>query len=204
MNTTTKIGNVTNGGKQTINQSLPYLVNMTIRGVSDMLLHRYNTEAVAAKAAAKKNSIAKKTDDLETFVYRNDDGVICIPGEYVRQSFIHAGQFRQDPRKPKQSAKDLLKAGLVSLTPLAPLGITEWDYEDARRAVIQRNGVTRVRPAIRAGYTFDVTIMVNIPEYISLDDLQEIGEIAGRMIGIGDFRPTFGRFAFSRFEVAAI
>jgi hypothetical protein len=35
-----------------------------------------------SKSAAAKGSRAKKTDNIETFVYRNDDGELCIPGEY--------------------------------------------------------------------------------------------------------------------------
>ena len=33
------------------------------------------------------------------------------------------------------------KAAVVSLTPLASLGKTKWDYEDRRRVTIQRNGI---------------------------------------------------------------
>ena len=88
---------------------------------------------VSHKTHAKKGSKSKKTDDIESYVYRNDAGEICLPGEYLRQAIILAAKYRQDPRSPRKSAMDLYKAGVVSLTPLASLGKDRWDYEDKRR-----------------------------------------------------------------------
>ena len=192
---------VTNGACNTIELSLPYRVNVTIRGEADLLFHRWNCEAVEAKAKAAKGSAAKKLDDLESYVYRNDQGEICIPGEYLRQAIIGAAKFRQDPRSPRKSAVDLVKAAVVSLTALASLGIREWDYEHRCRVQVQRNGVTRVRPAIKQGWSATFTLQVNLPEYISPEMLLGLITDAGRLIGIGDFRPTYGRFQVVHFEV---
>jgi hypothetical protein len=119
----------------------------------------------------------------------------------VATSIIHAAKFRQDPRSPRKSAMDLFKAGVLALTPLAPLGVSAWDYEHKCRVMVQRNGVTRVRPAMKTGWSIDVELMVNLPEYIALEALQEVIVNAGRLVGLGDFRPTYGRFMVSRFEV---
>ena len=43
--------------------------------------------------------------------------------------------------------------------------------------------------------------MVNLPEYVSPSDLNEVIQSAGRLIGVGDFRPTYGRFQVVKFEV---
>jgi hypothetical protein len=192
---------VTNGAAQTIEFSEPYVAAVRLVGSADFLFHRGNCEAVEAKGKAAKGSKAKKSDDLESYVYRTDDGQLAIPGEYVRQSIIHAAKFRQDPRSPRKSAMDLFKAGVLALTPLAPLGVSAWDYEHKCRVMVQRNGVTRVRPAMKAGWSIDVELMVNLPEYIALEALQEVVVNAGRLVGLGDFRPTYGRFMVSRFEV---
>lgn len=189
-----------NGGQSTIEASLPYTVAVTIEGTADFLFHRWNCEAVEAKSKAAKNSVAKKSDDIESYVYRDDSGALCIPGEYLRQAIIHAAKYRQDPRSPRKSAMDLYKAGVVSITPLASLGKEEWDYEDKRRVVIQRNGVNRTRPAMRLGWKAQFQLMVMLPEYISRQDLQDVLSTAGRLIGVGDFRPTYGRFSVVRFQ----
>jgi hypothetical protein len=203
----TEIGPVSNGAAPLIVLSEPSLVRAVLVGTADFLFHRWNCEAVEAKGKAAKGSKAKKTDDLESFVYRNDRGQLCIPGEYVRQALIHAAKFRQDPRSPRKSAMDLFKAGIVTLTPLAPVNANgdtltpqAWDYAHQCRVTVQRNGITRTRPAMKAGWTITVDLMINLPEYITIDVLHDVLVNAGRLIGLGDFRPTYGRFAVARFE----
>ena len=69
--TATMISSPTNGGREAIETGLPYICHVTIEGTADLLLHAWNCEAVAEKAAARKGSAAKKTDDLESYVRRN-------------------------------------------------------------------------------------------------------------------------------------
>ena len=190
----------TNGAKQSIDFSLPYIAHVTIEGTADLLFHRWNVESVAEKANAAKGSKAKKTDDVESYVYRNAEGELCLPGEYVRQAIITAAKFRQDPRSPRKSAFDLFKAAIISLTDLATLGKANWDYLDQRRVQVQRNSITRCRPAMHKGWKADFQLMVNLPEYVPQEILQEVLANAGRLIGVGDFRPTYGRFSVVRFE----
>lgn len=192
---------LTNGAETVITAGMPYRVSVTIEGASPLLFHRWNCEAVEAKAKAAKGSAAKKTDDIESYVYRNAAGDICLPGEYLRQSIIHAAKFQQDPRSPRKSAMDLFKAAIVPLTDLASLGTGEWDYEDMRRVMVQRNGITRVRPAFTEGWKATIVLMVNIPEYVSPALLRRAVDDAGRLVGVGDFRPTFGRFNVSNWEI---
>ena len=192
----------TNGAAEAIEFSMPYIAQIRLQGVADMLFHRYDVDSVAAQSKAAKGSKAKKTDNVESFVYRNDQGFLCIPGEMVRQSIITAAKFRQDPRSPRKSAMDLYKAGVVSLTPLSSLGKKDWDYLDKRRVVVQRGAVSRSRPAVKAGWEADFQLSVLLPEYIPASDLHDVLVNAGRLIGIADFRPTYGRFSVIRFDVS--
>lgn len=190
----------TNGAASIIGASEPYTVKVTIEGVADLLFHRWNCEAVEEKSKAAKGSKAKKTDDLESYVYRADNGELAIPGEYLRQAIIHAAKFRQDPRSPRKSGMDLFKAGVLSLTDLAPTGKKVWDFEDRRRVVIQRSAVTRTRPALKKGWKMTCELMVTLPEYIPQSVLNEVIAAAGRLVGVGDFRPTYGRFNIIQFK----
>src|SRR3990172_865956 len=191
----------TNGAESAIEAGLPYMASVAIEGSADVLFHRWNCEAVEAKSKAAKGSKAKKSDDLETYVYRNEAGNLCMPGEYLRCAIIEAARYRQDPRSPRKSARDLFKAGVVCLTPLADLGTDKLDYEDRRRVVIQRNAITRVRPALRSGWRVEIDLMVVLPEYIADALLQDVVATAGRLVGVGDFRPTYGRFTVVGYEV---
>lgn len=195
----------TNGAKYAIETQIPYQVAVELTGASDLLFHRWNCEAVEMQGKQPKNSKAKKTDNVENYVYRMNDedptSNLALPGELVRMSVAHSAKFSQDPRSPRKSAMDLFKAGLISLTPLSDLGCNNWDYVDIRRAIVQRSAINRHRPALKAGWKARFDFQVIIPEYISHDLLHLVLVRAGQLVGVADFRPTYGRFNVTHFSV---
>lgn len=197
----TALASVSNDGESVIEMSAPYTSRVTLQGTADYLFHRWSVEAIDTKAKAAKNSAAKKTDDLESFVWRTEDGQLAIPGSHLRGAIINAARFRQDPRSPRKSKMDLYKGGVIVTTLAAPLGVPTWDYEDRQRVTVQRNGITRTRPAMKAGWQATFDVMVMLPEYIDANELREVIEQAGRFCGLGDYRPTYGRFGIVRYEV---
>lgn len=193
-------GDVGNGGRGAVDTQRPYTVRLTITGDADLLMHRYNADAVEAKGKAKKGSEAKKTDDLETYVYRTPEGELAIPGIYLKGAIVEAAKFRQDPRSPRKSMAGLAKAIIHVTTDLAGLGATAWQYESRMRVMVQRNGVTRVRPAMFKGWKLTFDVMVTSGEYCPPDVLRGLVTDAGRLVGLADFRPTYGRFSMTGFE----
>lgn len=195
---------------QAIAAEAPYIVEVTIEGTAALLFHRWQDDAVAEKAAAAKGSKAKKTDDVESYVYRDAKGQVCLPGVYLHGSLVDprngAAKYRQDPRSPRKSALDLFRAGVVPLTDMAPITTVTgdvartWDYLDKRRVTVQRAGITRVRPAFLAGWRCTMELSVLTPEYIAPAALLETLTMAGRLVGVGDFRPMHGRFQVVRFD----
>lgn len=208
----TATGEVSNAAAPDIEVTAPYVAKVTIQGVAPILFHAWNCEAVEAKAKADKGSKAKKTDNVESYVYRNEKGEICLPGKYLVGSVTDrkkgAARYRQDPRSPRKSAVDLYQAGLIPLTLLAPIGkagsktLKTWDYLDKQRVVVQQSGITRVRPAFLEGWTATVDLQVTLPDYIPPSVLLHVLEDAGRFVGVGDYRPTYGRFQVVKFEVS--
>ena len=190
----------TNGAEGQIAYEYPFVCEFTLKGVVPILFHRWNTEAVAEQAAARKGSAAKKTDNIESYVYRNDDGEICIPGFYVHGALVNAAKYRQDPRSSRKSAMDLYKAAISPLTDMASLGQADWDFIDSRRVTVQRAGITRSRPGFNAGWEATFEFSVNLPEYVAPMDFLDVLTLAGRVTGLADNRPTYGRFAITRFD----
>lgn len=197
---TDTFSDISNAGADDIALSEPYTARVTIVGTAKLLFHAWNNEAVQVKGDAPKGSKAKKTDNVESYVYRDEKRNICLPGEYLRQSICHAAKFRQDPRSPRKSAMDLFKAAIVPMTELASLGSKDWEFLDRRRVLIQRNAITRERPGFYHGWKATIDLMVLTPEYVSMDILSDVITNAGRLVGVGDFRPTFGRFRVERLE----
>lgn len=197
----TALNNVGNDASNDVELQVPYMVEAQIEGSAPFLFHRWSVEAIEEKAKAKKGSRAKKEDNVDSYLYRDENGLLAIPGEYFRQAVIHAAKFKQDPRSPRKSAMDLFKAGIATLNEYCSLGVKEPDYLDRRRVVVQRSGITRTRPAMHAGWKCAVQFQVLLPEYIDQQLVNETLQYAGRVVGVGDFRPSFGRFIVTKFEV---
>jgi hypothetical protein len=187
---------ISNGANDDINVSVPYVLNVRIIGVSPILFHAWSNESVAEKAAAQKGSKQKKTDNLESYVYRDENGNLGVPGRNLAAAVRNAGKFMPDPRSPRRSAHDLCKAGVIPLTVVSPLvpETKTWDFDDAQRVTVQRNGITRVRPAMREGWEAEFDLLITTPEYLSPAIMSGLISQAGRLVGLCDFRPTYGRF----------
>lgn len=181
----------------------PYRAVVTIQGVAPILFNRFSIEDYDERGKSPKGSKTRKADrDPESQIWRADDGTVGIPGLWLRAAVIKAAKFRHDPRSPRASAMELYKAGVIVATEIAPLGKTTWDYIDAQRAVVQRSAVPRLRPAFKPGWEVEFDIDVIVPEYIAPADLHSCVIDAGRFFGLGDHRPTYGRFQVIEFRVA--
>ena len=116
---------VSNDAEIDIVAEMPYVASVELVGTAALLYHRWSNEAVAEKAAAAKNSKTKKTDNVESYVYRTPEGELAIPGEWLRLALVNTAKFKQDPRSPRKSAADLFKAGIICLNELSPVGKKE-------------------------------------------------------------------------------
>jgi hypothetical protein len=201
---------VTNGGRSQLEMTEPYVAHIDVQGVCPIIFHRWNVESVEAKSASAKGSKAKKTDDVESFISRNEKGIICVPGEYLRQAVLHAAKFRQDPRSPRKSMMDLCKAGVFALDELVPITSAsgkeakDWDYLDRRRMTVQRNSITRSRPAFHAGWRAQFHLQVVLPEYIGPMLLNDLIALAGKVVGLADSRPSYGRYQMTGFKTSEV
>jgi len=197
---------VSNAAADFIGMEQPYTASVTVEGTAALLFHAYNVESVAEKAGAAKGSKAKKTDDLESYVYRTPEGLLGIPGLNFCASLALAAKFVQDPRSPRKSALDLVKASVVPLGDIAALepATATWDSIDIRRVVVQRSAISRQRPCMRAGWRVTFQLLITAPEYVTVPFLRSLVQRAGKFTGLGDFRPSFGRFDVVRFDVSEV
>ncbi len=197
---------VSNDAEGIISDLKPYSVALKIRGTQPLLFHAWSNESVAEKAAAKKGSETKKTDDIESYVYRDENNNICLPSRYIIRSIVEAGRNFQDPRSSRKMAKDLVQAAVMAdeiLSPVLVQGkpVQEWDYLDQERVCIMRSAITRTRPAFNKGWEAEFTLICQVPEHVTPEFLRKLVDNAGLLIGLGDFRPTYGRFNVVSWEI---
>lgn len=140
------------------------------------------TEALAEIKTIGKR-IEKKREFIGGFLARQDG---------VRDPLEKDGGSAKAIAGERQSVNDL-EDRIVALR----RGIQRANDETS----VTINGITRIRPALREGWKATVELLVNIPEYVDPQLLRAVMDDAGRLVGVGDFRPTFGRFTVANWEV---
>lgn len=186
-------------------------VQMQITGASPLLCHNgqtadpRNTYAKAMKAVSSKR---KKTDaDLDELarlewlagLYRSGDNLV-IP-DYVLESAFIAGAKKS--KRGTQAKCGLFftehavldfpgSPGAINDQALAEMFETGTFVHTAGVRVGMAK-VMRTRPIFREWSC--VAVAQYDPDVLNLRDIEEIADDAGRLVGIGDWRPKHGRFS---------
>lgn len=172
-------------------------IHVKIRGVAPLLQHRFPIEEHGAEASKKKQKVYRPEDDAKKALYYNDEIGIYQPSEHILAAMIKAGtSFKFEG---KRTFKDIVAAGIAVEPECISMnrGLDEYTI-DLRPVVIQRARVVRARPRFDVWeLVFDVLILDD--ENISAPTIKDILEKAGTL-GIGDYRPRFGRFQVVSFD----
>jgi hypothetical protein len=179
-------------------------LHCTIRGVAPLLMHNgqladplnHLTQAIR-KISTKKD---KTEADLEELAHLEWLGSLylhqqepCLPGELLEGTLVEAAKKR---RRGKQ-----VSAGVwcEQQFPLQYEGPREpevlWNDSRFRFTIgvrVQRNRVMRTRPRFEA-WAADITVTFN-DELLNQAEVLDLLRLAGEQVGIGDWRPKFGRF----------
>jgi hypothetical protein len=183
------------------------LITLQCTGTTGLLMH--NPASMAPSNAGKLDTKRIPTPEVEAAAgrYVTDDGkYMRFPMQGFKSSFVSGGVGR---RIGKRSATAVLKATIfpsekwvMLLHPTSGKPIKADDYTiDVQSVVVQKSRILRARPLVvpwRCMVTFEVDDSIDRP-----DILVEIGNLAGRMVGVGDFRPATGG-SFGRYEVSLV
>ena len=154
----------------------------------------------------EKSRSGEKVDpreEAEKYLYRDDEGKICVPALNVKASIREAAKDYKVPGKGRKTFKDYVKAGIIVEPEMIPLKTPNGDPEkawkvDIRPVVVQRSRIMRARPRFdQWELEFYVKILDPI---ITPEDLKKFIEDAGRFKGLCDFRPEFGLFSVAEFR----
>jgi hypothetical protein len=179
---------------------------ITIEGTASLLMHNgrlSNPLDPAAKAMKRLTGKLKKTnDDYEEIARLEHAGSLYadpeigpyIPGENIWRALYDAA--KKSKRGPKVKEGVFIKSDCNPLAyrgPRDPAGL--WADENFRllaSAKVGQQRVMRCRPMFREWRTDALGyIDTNV---IDLAEVEAIAETAGQLIGLGDWRPRYGRF----------
>lgn len=182
-------------------------IKVKISGISPLLMHsaRFaNPLDPMTKAHKSLTSKRKKTDEDHAAIsksefiggiYFNETHGVYIPGINVEACMFEAAKMQKLGKTAKRSI--IVLEDLISLDYKGPKDVEKL-YEDTRfvdvRAVkVGTSKLMRTRPKFDA-WSASFTVTFN-PEQIEQRDILKILEDAGSLVGIGDFRPRYGKFS---------
>jgi hypothetical protein len=137
-------------------------------------------------------------------MYKNGKGVIQKT-EALRSSLIGGSKGR---KKGMRGMPSILMGAVFTVEPTVPLmrhdgktPIKTYDEITVDRAVVQRQGILRARPKFNE-WQFDVALEIDT-DFVTIEEVLTLLEIAGRTTGIGDWRPSKGG-SYGRYTVELI
>jgi hypothetical protein len=129
-----------------------------------------------------------------------DNGRPCIPGEVIEACLLEAAR---KSRKGKQAQAGIMVPDNAILIYDGPQNIDEmWEsgqFIHKAGVKIQRNKVIRTRPVFK-NWSAVITIHY-LPGLLNESDVKTFLEVAGQIVGLGDWRPKFGRFVVEPAQV---
>ena len=171
-----------------------YRVRLKNADGSALLQNRFKGNT--GKSAQKKGVVYDPEEEAQAALYLDENGKHAEPASHLEGALVKAGaNYKYQGRK---TYKDLFRASLFVEPELIPLE-TEGYEVDTRPAVVQRARIMRSRPSF-AKWEMEFTITNIADEQVNMRVIKDILEYAGTSVGIGDFRPRFGRFIVEKFE----
>lgn len=160
-----------------------------VRGIAPLLFNRYPDELNPEDKSKKKKARPTSEEDTERSLYRMKDKTIYQPSEHFIGSMIKASvNFKMEGKK---TYKDLVKGG-VFIEPLQIPHLLQEYTVDRRPVVIQRARVMKSRARMDKWELEFVLICID--DRAIAQDIEEILKYAGAYVGVGDYRPRYGRF----------
>jgi hypothetical protein len=187
---------------------MPEKLKVKLTGVAPLLMHngqladplnkwtKYLREMTLRKKKTEDDIIEIKRREWFGGLYVDDTGKIPVIPADMAIAVLQAGA-----RKHKNGVE--AKSGVFEAKPWFPLEFdgpkgdldklyTDGRFVDSRLVTNQRNRIVRTRPIFRDwSVTFEYLVDTEI---IDLHKCVQALEQAGERVGLGDYRPRFGRF----------
>lgn len=177
-------------------------IAVTIEGVAPLLQNNglSGAEGIKQRGRRMAGKGPDNPDEWQAKLYRVG-GVLGHPTDAIWSALIRAArEFKGDKRR---TMADPIRACVFPAGKFAVLvGKKEPDFIHEAMIVnpnTKGRGI-RYRPAFQAGWRMEFDLDVSDPESVPVDKLKEILDYAGLRVGLGDWRPRYGRFMVTKFE----
>lgn len=177
---------------------------ITIRGIAPLLQAKHLTPQEEKELLVRQNNPKLKTKDLtdeeqfEMHAYKNSEGKFYQPSEMIEAAMVKAAvNFKMEGKK---SYKDVIKGGII-VDPNEIEHKIQSVVIDARWGRNKNTGgaIWVVRPKFD-NWELDFELQLLQDERVAAETIKDILAYAGLYVGIGAWRPKFGRFEVIEFN----
>jgi hypothetical protein len=174
-------------------------VNVTIEGVTPLLMNRFRDASIEGKATKKGEA---KEQAVEDKLYLTAEGKPYIPSVYFWRALIDAGKKLQ-VRGQKKATYSKIVGSVVEINPDCIEIKGKWEaYRTSAVNPMTKGRMMVTRPMFNK-WSCSFEILVNGDE-IAADTMNTLLTTAGQTTGIGDWRPEkkgkFGKFIVTKFQ----
>lgn len=194
-----------------------YQISVRIKGTTPLLQHSFTkaTLSTLMEGANKKTGAVDYSLEWMKTMYTKD-GMLVQPSSHIEGALVKAATSFKIKGKSNKTWRDAFRAYCYATPDMIP-HIWEGHYVEApdaslletptenlsvsiMRVVVQRSAVARSRLQIAAGWELDFCLEIQ-DDQLRPDVVSEVLAESGRAVGIGDFRPKYGRFSVINFQV---
>ena len=194
-----------------------YKVDVRIEGTAPILQHKFGIAVLdqLQKGATRRTGAPDYSQEWLDTMY-TEDGYVVQPATHIEGALIKAAASFTIKGKGRKTWKDPVKASCFVQPDLIPhlfrgekveapspellTNPTEHLSVDVSRVKVQRAAVARSR--LKISKDWELAFMIEVhDDQVRPEVLEEILQEAGRAVGIGDYRPRFGRFIVTQFEI---
>jgi hypothetical protein len=172
------------------------IINVGIKGICPKISN--NPDAINTLPSGRnidRDSKEYREQSFQASLYK-DRGKLYQPAEHLERCMEVAG--KEFKFKGRVSYMQILKGGIIVEPNRIPIPKKDKPEHFRRWVVIKGNRVSKTR-AIFNKWTLDFNIRV-FNDAINFETLKEILIYGGAYIGIGDWRPKYGRFEVIKFK----
>lgn len=198
-------------GKGSLGKALGMQLIIKLKGERPLLMHNGRLANPMDKYTREISAISgkrSKTDDDRLQMlniearggcWETTEGLLGIPNAAVWRCLYNAAtayKRGEDIKRGLSAADETTPLYLDGEVVSCDEYLKDFDHIDYRAVKIQKSRTMRARPRIAAGWESEHHFTM-LDDVMDLKNLQPIIERAGRLVGLGDWRPTYGTFTAS-------
>jgi hypothetical protein len=180
-----------------------YTIRGTIEVVAPILFSKWTEQAsenIKTGATGGKFTDDQRMAEAMEKVYRNDSGLFLPPWNFKK--CLLEGTMKAGLKEGRASAAKFFEATIFVQGDLL-FGVEEPDFihETPGRRPPKTGGACLIkRPALNAGWRLPFQLMI-VDDRRSPEHIKRAVEEAGLLVGLGSWRPEYGRFVLTEWAV---